>query len=135
MHLDGLLALCSEPNALASTKVQYLVLILWNPLSQSPVESTAQSTPPRISHGTCSVGHEYIHRAEHSSEVKLVDMPLIQLKEAPLLGHMSWTCPERSTVGKFPPRTQNSFSAFSKRTKENTNWEGLHHIMEGDHHV
>ena len=50
-YLDGLLALCSEPRY-HLTKVQYLVLILWSPLSQSPVESTAQSTPPRIPHRT-----------------------------------------------------------------------------------
>ena len=41
-YLDEFLALCSEP--------RYLVLILWSPLSQSPVESTAQSTPPRVAH-------------------------------------------------------------------------------------
>lgn len=61
---------------------------------------------------------------EHSSEVKLVDMPLIQLKQAPLLVTCSMDCrsSERSTVGKFPKFTwpQNLFFVFQKRTSGNT---------------
>ena len=86
----GFLALCSEPRY-RLTRVQCLVLVLWSPLSQSLAHSTAQSTPPRISHRSVLLDVSTYAEGEHGLRPdKLVDLHVVKLRQSPLLSYVLW---------------------------------------------